>query len=65
MRPQCDPHPPQRNPLLRPSAGEALEDPWLASKGMASDVPLKVHSMGVEGFGGYELNVVALEKSVP
>jgi calcium-dependent protein kinase len=36
----------QRNPLLRPSAAEALEDPWLAAEGMASDVPLKVRGPG-------------------
>ncbi|KAI8474838.1 MAG: kinase-like domain-containing protein [Monoraphidium minutum] len=31
----------QRNPQLRPSASDALEDPWLAEEGLASDVPLK------------------------
>lgn len=31
----------QRNPVLRPSAAEALEDAWLAAGGPASDAPLK------------------------
>ncbi|GBF98366.1 calcium dependent kinase [Raphidocelis subcapitata] len=31
----------QRNPLLRPSAAEALDDLWLAEGGAASDAPLK------------------------
>jgi serine/threonine protein kinase len=33
----------QRNPVLRPSAAEALEHPWLAVEGAANDMPLKVH----------------------
>jgi hypothetical protein len=42
-----NPHPPsrlqrllQRNPSLRPSASEALADPWVADGGAASDAPL-------------------------
>ncbi|WIA42889.1 hypothetical protein OEZ86_008805 [Tetradesmus obliquus] len=31
----------QRNPVLRPSAAEALEHPWLAVEGAANDMPLK------------------------
>ncbi|KIZ04772.1 hypothetical protein MNEG_3189 [Monoraphidium neglectum] len=31
----------QRDPRLRPSAGEALGDPWLAEGGAASDAPLQ------------------------
>jgi hypothetical protein len=33
---------PQRNPVLRPSAAEALEHPWLAVEGEANEMPLKV-----------------------
>lgn len=32
----------QRNPVLRPSAAEALEHPWLAVEGEANEMPLKV-----------------------
>lgn len=32
----------QRNPVLRPSAAEALEHPWLAQEGAANDMPLQV-----------------------
>jgi calcium-dependent protein kinase len=32
----------QRNPVLRPSAAEALEHEWLAVEGAANDMPLKV-----------------------
>ncbi|GBF97386.1 calcium-dependent kinase [Raphidocelis subcapitata] len=31
----------QRNPQLRPSAAEALEDPWLGEGGAPADAPLK------------------------
>lgn len=34
----------QRNPVLRPSAAEALEHPWLAVEGAANDMPLKVRA---------------------
>lgn len=32
----------QRNPVMRPSAAEALEHPWLVEEGAANDMPLKV-----------------------
>jgi hypothetical protein len=32
----------QRNPVLRPSAAEALEHPWLAVEGEANEMPLQV-----------------------
>jgi serine/threonine protein kinase len=32
----------QRNPVMRPSAAEALEHPWLAQEGAANDMPLQV-----------------------
>lgn len=32
---------PQRNPVLRPSAAEALEHPWLAVEGEANEMPLQ------------------------
>eukprot|EP00878_Enallax_costatus_P014411 GHUV01015071.1.p1 GENE.GHUV01015071.1~~GHUV01015071.1.p1 ORF type:complete len:625 (+),score=149.12 GHUV01015071.1:250-1875(+) len=31
----------QRNPVMRPSAAEALEHPWLVEKGAATEMPLK------------------------
>jgi hypothetical protein len=32
----------QRNPVMRPSASEALENPWIRDDAAASDVPLQV-----------------------
>ena len=31
----------QRNPVMRPSAAEALEHPWLVEEGAANEMPLK------------------------
>jgi serine/threonine protein kinase len=42
----------QRNPVLRPSAAEALEHPWLAVEGAANDMPLKVN-VGLADVAGF------------
>jgi hypothetical protein len=42
----------QRNPVMRPSAAEALEHPWLAVEGEANDMPLKVSACGTRIGGG-------------